>query len=443
MEQTKPLLPPLTSPQTLETLETLESQSPSQEEEHLKPLPIASLSLSLSSLLSLASKPSPPTLSSFKTRIKIPSQITSLAHLSSSSPKPPRRSSSAAAASLLRAPSQLLRRPPADPRAGAAAGRRCGLVWFRADLRVHDNEALAAASDASLSLLPVYLFDPRDYGRSSSGFDRTGPYRAAFLRDSVADLRRRLRARGSDLVVRIGRPEVVLPEVRAEERVAKAMEKEGVEVKYFWGSTLYHVDDLPFDLDRMPSTYGSFREKVQGVAVRRTIEALDQIKGLPKRGGVEPGEIPTLAELGLNPAPAMSQDGKPAAVTSSLVGGETEALERLKKFAAECSMQPKKGDKDSTRDSIYGANFSCKISPWLATGCLSPRFMYEELKKTATKAISAATNQKNGAAGSDNGMNWLMFELLWRDFFRFITKKYSTGKNAEVEPATACTGALA
>nr|CAD1833287.1 unnamed protein product [Ananas comosus var. bracteatus] len=419
MEQTKPLLPPLTSPQTLETLETLESQSPSPPSP-TSPPPRPS---------PLAGAPAAPP----------PAQPPSSAR---------RRSSSAA---------------PRRPRAGAAAGRRCGLVWFRADLRVHDNEALAAASDASLSLLPVYLFDPRDYGRSSSGFDRTGPYRAAFLRDSVADLRRRLRARGSDLVVRIGRPEVVLPElaraagadavyahrevshdeVRAEERVAKAMEKEGVEVKYFWGSTLYHVDDLPFDLDRMPSTYGSFREKVQGVAVRRTIEALDQIKGLPKRGGVEPGEIPTLAELGLNPGPAMSQDGKPAAVTSSLVGGETEALERLKKFAAECSMQPKKGDKDSTRDSIYGANFSCKISPWLATGCLSPRFMYEELKKTATKAISAATNQKNGAAGSDNGMNWLMFELLWRDFFRFVTKKYSTGKNAEVVPATACTGALA
>ncbi|RRT77504.1 hypothetical protein BHE74_00029770 [Ensete ventricosum] len=113
----------------------------------------------------------------------------------------------------------------------------------------------------------------------------------------------------------------------------------------------------------------------------------------------------------------MAQDGK--SVTSvPLVGGETEALERLKKFAAECGAQPNDGNKDNTRDNIYGANVSCKISPWLATGCLSPRFMFEELKKTATRAISATSSWSNGADPADGGMNWLMFELMWRDFFR-------------------------
>lgn len=68
-----------------------------------------------------------------------------------------------------------------------------------------------------------------------------------------------------------------------------------------------------------------------------------------------------------------------------MVGGETEALQRLRKFAAECQAQPPKGSKDGSHDSIYGANFSCKISPWLATGCLSPRSMFDELKKTASR----------------------------------------------------------
>lgn len=85
----------------------------------------------------------------------------------------------------------------------------------------------------------------------------------------------------------------------------------------------------------------------------------------------------------------MAQDGK--SVTSvTLVGGETEALERLKKFAVECRAQPNDGNKDNTRDNIYGANVSCKISPWLAMGCLSPRFMFEELKKTATRYVFVA-----------------------------------------------------
>lgn len=68
-----------------------------------------------------------------------------------------------------------------------------------------------------------------------------------------------------------------------------------------------------------------------------------------------------------------------------MVGGETEALQRLKKFAAECQAQPNKGNRDGGNDSIYGANFSCKISPWLAMGCISPRSMFDELKKTVTR----------------------------------------------------------
>ncbi|RWV89996.1 hypothetical protein GW17_00047833 [Ensete ventricosum] len=83
----------------------------------------------------------------------------------------------------------------------------------------------------------------------------------------------------------------------------------------------------------------------------------------------------------------VAQDGKPV-MSASLVGGENEALERLKKFAAECCAQPNKGNRDNTRNSIYGANFSCKISPWLAMGCLSPRFMFAKLKKTATRYFS-------------------------------------------------------
>ena len=57
---------------------------------------------------------------------------------------------------------------------------------------------------------PPAAFPP---GKSSSGFDRTGPYRASFLLQCVADLRSALRQRGSDLVVRVGRPDKVLAEL--------------------------------------------------------------------------------------------------------------------------------------------------------------------------------------------------------------------------------------
>ena len=105
---------------------------------------------------------------------------------------------------------ERLRDPDFKDPANAAGLRRASIVWFRNDLRVHDNEALVSASRDSLSILPVFCFDPRDYGKSSSGFDKTGPYRAKFLVECISNLRSSLRDRGSDLIVRIGKPEEVL-----------------------------------------------------------------------------------------------------------------------------------------------------------------------------------------------------------------------------------------
>ncbi|KAM7495852.1 hypothetical protein LguiA_020266 [Lonicera macranthoides] len=445
-----------------------EDPEPQEDQTQLPISPsIASISLSLSTLPShfrflFPPKPSPH-LSSLPSKLHIPSQITSLSLSSSTTSLSPQKPffKSTISSNPLQSPLSLNPRRPSDP-SNAAALRRASIVWFRNDLRIQDNECLNSANSESMSVLPVYCFDPRDYGKSSSGFDKTGPYRATFLIQSVSDLRKNLQARGSNLVVRIGKPESVLvelanmigaeavyahrevsrDEVKAEDKIEAAMKDEGLEVKYFWGSTLYHVDDLPFKLEEMPTNYGGFREKVQGMEVRKTIVALDQLRGLPAKGDVETGEIPSLVDLGLNTTATMGQDGKPVG-NASLVGGETEALERLKKFAAECQSQPPKGTKDASNSdsSIYGANFSCKISPWLAMGCLSPRSMFDELKNSASRTISAASNKKDGGGPSDTGANWLMYELLWRDFFRFITKKYSSAKQKNGAPVTACAGA--
>ncbi|CAO2824396.1 unnamed protein product [Amaranthus hypochondriacus] len=291
--------------------------------------PIASISLSLSTILPTHFFTPTKTTNLFSPKnVKIPSQITSALSLSSSSPSitKPFSKNSSFSASPLQNPLFVNPRLPSEPSNGAAA-RKSTIVWFRNDLRVHDNECLTTANNESMSVLPLYCFDPRDYGKSSSGFDKTGPYRASFLIESVSDLRKNLRERGSDLIVRIGKPETVLAEMikaigadavyvhrevsneeaKSEGRIEAAMKNEGVEMKYFWGSTLYHLEDLPFKLEEMPTNYGGFREKVQGLKVRETIAALDQLKGLPSQGDVEPGEIPSLVDLGLNPNATLSQ----------------------------------------------------------------------------------------------------------------------------------------
>ncbi|CAI5957878.1 unnamed protein product [Closterium sp. NIES-65] len=287
-----------------------------------------------------------------------------------------------------------------DPK-GAAGAHRTVVQWFRNDLRLHDNEALAAAHNDAAAVLPVYCFDPRDYGKSASGFDRTGPHRARFLLQCVAALRVALRERGSDLVLRVGRPEDVLPrlaravgaqavvlqqevtaeESRVEAAVAarlkcvcvvscvwwRAWQEEGVETQTYWGSTLFHVDDLPFALPHMPSNYSAFRQAVSRIQVRDMVEAPEHLKPMPVMGNVQPGEIPSLEALGLS------------AIHPPTQGGEAEALRKLSGFVAESKSAAAGSKATAPSSGQYGASFSCKISPWLAMGCLSPRRVFHQV----------------------------------------------------------------
>lgn len=61
---------------------------------------------------------------------------------------------------------------------------------------------------------------------------------------------------------------------------------------------------------------------------------------------------------------------------------------------------------------MIGADYSSKFSAWLALGCISPRFIFRELQ------------QYEKEFGANDSTYWLVFELLWRDYFRFMMKKH-------------------
>jgi deoxyribodipyrimidine photo-lyase len=133
------------------------------------------------------------------------------------------------------------------------------LIWYRNDLRVHDLLALDEAVQQQAEILPVYCFDDRHFGETSFGFPKTGNYRAQFLIESVADLRASLQKLGSNLVVRRGLPEEIIPaiaeqlkvdrvyysqEVTAEEKqiekkLKQALLAKNIQVKSYWEATLY------------------------------------------------------------------------------------------------------------------------------------------------------------------------------------------------------------
>ncbi|NVJ46896.1 MAG: hypothetical protein HWE07_07200 [Cytophagia bacterium] len=67
-----------------------------------------------------------------------------------------------------------------------------------------------------------------------------------------------------------------------------------------------------------------------------------------------------------------------------------------------------------TRNGLIGGDYSSKFSPWLAHGCLSPRQIYWQIKKFEKYV------RKNSST------YWLVFELLWRDYFHFVANKYGS-----------------
>ena len=229
--------------------------------------------------------------------------------------------------------------------------------------------------------------------------------------------------------------EVTAEERAVERRVSDALDAAGAPFRTLWSSTLHHPDDMPFHVADMPTNYGAFRAAVAGTPVRAALPAPPAMRRLPL-ACPEVGDLPTLEQLGVPPLP------KPEASTTGtsladMPGGETEALRRLAAFAKRganhggAAAQPARaasgGQNPAASEGMYGANFSCKISPWLALGCISPRRMYEELRAAhgvtgATGAVTvsavggasvvrAPTTAASTASAANNNLNWLVFEV--------------------------------
>ena len=78
--------------------------------------------------------------------------------------------------------------------------------WTRRDLRLADNQALAAALDHAEQVIPVFVLDPKLLQARTSAPAWAGAKRVAFLLGGLRELDRSLRARQSSLVVRQGDP---------------------------------------------------------------------------------------------------------------------------------------------------------------------------------------------------------------------------------------------
>ncbi|EOR93270.1 Deoxyribodipyrimidine photolyase, single-strand-specific [Arcticibacter svalbardensis MN12-7] len=287
------------------------------------------------------------------------------------------------------------------------------LIWFRNDLRMHDNEVLIEAVNRAGKILPVYCFDPRYFTETSYGTKRSGYFRTKFLLESVESLREAFRERGGNLIIRIGKPEDVLPElckqygisevyhhreVASEEteisaHVEDALWKMKINLKHFIGHTMFHKQDLPFPIKSIPNDFLVFKKKIERESiVRQGYESPDKLE-MPL--DVDWGPLPLMEEFGITPAKDIESD-------LLYTGGEKKALEIMNQlvempFSDFGILNPNKCN-------------SAVLSPWLSLGCLSPRLVYWKVKEKLPPKSDLSIK--------------IIIELQWRDFNRFMLKKH-------------------
>ena len=287
--------------------------------------------------------------------------------------------------------------------------------WFRNDLRLHDQPFLQQIARCD-NLLCIYIINPKQleyvsWNKKELGFRKQSLNRLQFLRESLCDLQQNLRKRGNALLVRVGNPSIILSELSkkyeasisfelgyaTEERIEQ---KEVLnilkaeEVHAYEGGFLIHPETLPFTFDKFPIGFSSFRNKIEKKRDNTNFETFP---------------IPTTLPNALETYPEIKTSTRKldARAAFKFRGGESEGLKRLKYYLFESKEIL---NYKSKRNGSVGIDYSGKFSAWLANGSLSPTQIMKEIKRFEMEVKA------------NDGTYWMWFELLWRDFFRYVGK---------------------
>ncbi|WP_299224372.1 DASH family cryptochrome [uncultured Psychroserpens sp.] len=294
------------------------------------------------------------------------------------------------------------------------------LVWFRNDLRVQDNLVLNKAITNHKHVIACYCFDPKHYEISRFGFKKTDRFRAKFLIETVENLKANLKSLNIELFVFTNAPYQSIPnlidifkiksiylqsEWTAEEietlNSIKKSVADNIAFNEYYDQFLYHPNDIGMSFLEIPQVFTNFRKKIETYSrVRPVVEnpSADQINAIENTT-----QVPTLEDLKLEPFNTHPQSAFP------FKGGETYATKRLNDYFFESK---KLGFYKKTRNGLIGTDFSSKFSPWLANGSISARIIYWNVKQFEKLYFK---NQST---------YWLIFELIWRDYFKYISLKH-------------------
>jgi len=226
-------------------------------------------------------------------------------------------------------------------------------VWHRNDLRVRDNPALRRAADDGRPA-PVFVFDPVFY-RSGMACDA----RLRFLHECVADLQESYADLGSDLALYHGDPGSILADLPVD-RVYVTRSVTGRygrrrDDRLFDRPSITPVADDGIDREGRPREAYDWQASAEAYFDADPLDAPASVPPIPLDSPASVGAVE--AEYDVDPEKARV-----------LRGGESAAHDRLRAFAGAIDRYP-----GGISPPAAAEERCSRLSPYLATGCLTPR----------------------------------------------------------------------
>jgi deoxyribodipyrimidine photo-lyase len=274
--------------------------------------------------------------------------------------------------------------------------------WVRRDLRLDDNQALAAASQAGEQVIPLFILDERLLAST-----RLAENRQRFLLASLKEMDLSLRQRGSRLILRSGEPAAVLSDL-VSSGAAHLIFAEADGSPYALRRDARIAADLPLRLA------GSSAVLPPGTVVKSDGSPYTVFTPFSRAwlaqhasGGAPippPAAIATPTDIPSLPLPEFS----PAALSALFPPGEAAALRRFQEFTL--SQGAGIYDYAQQRDRL-DLDGTSRLSPYLHLGLISPRRVAHAAQQASTSA--------QGLDAQKSAQTWLN-ELIWRDFYLHI-----------------------
>ncbi|MFQ3341549.1 MAG: deoxyribodipyrimidine photo-lyase [Flavobacteriaceae bacterium] len=298
---------------------------------------------------------------------------------------------------------------------------KTALVWLRNDLRFQNQQSFFKACEDFDRVVAYYTFEPKDYEDSVWGFKKTGQFRAKFLLETLHTLKGELEQNNISFIVEKRTAVEGIPFwIKQLEAKALFFQKEWtqeetlisdavcerlsdkVEIISHYDQFLFHPEDIPMEVDSIPQVFTAFRKKCEKYSeIKACIETpkiLDDTSLLE-----DTTSIPVLEDFGFSSFETHPNTAFP------FKGGTASAGEHLDQYFWNTK---RLSYYKQTRNGLMGTNYSSKFSPWLANGSLSPRMIYWEVMRYEKEI------DKNDST------YWLIFELIWRDYFKYISLKH-------------------